>query len=85
MKNESVIVSVRKTFNGGENPKRLMRPLHYFCFILTWLLLGRLAFVSDEVSNNGRFEAERPPNFGWATFGWAIFNLCPLCIALDLV
>ena len=31
--------------------------------VLLWtpFLLGRLAFVSDGVSNNGRFEAERPP------------------------
>ena len=27
----------------------------------------------------------KAPNFGWATFGWVSCNLCPLCIALDLV
>ena len=29
--------------------------------ILPCLLLHRVAFVPDGVSNNGRFEAERPP------------------------
>ena len=42
--------------------------------ILTWPLLGRLAYVPDEVSINGRFEAERPrlrlgpPSGGRAAF-----------------
>ena len=26
----------------------------------------------------------KAPSFGWATLGWASFNLCPLSIALDL-
>ena len=34
--------------------------------------LGRLAFVSDGVSNNGRLEAERPPtSVGPPSGGWA--------------
>ena len=32
-----------------------------------------------------QIRGQKAPSFGWATFGWASCNLCPLCIALDLV
>ena len=42
---------------SSKNQRRVVKPVGNS--LAFWL--GRLAFVSDGVSNNGRFEAERPP------------------------
>ena len=34
--------------------------------------------------NQWQIEGQKGFSFGWATFGWASYNLCSLCIALDL-
>ena len=46
--------------------------------------LGRLAFVFDGVSINGRFEAERPPTSIEPPSGGRAATFVALCIALDL-
>ena len=70
---ESKRATKRKRYLSEINDKRLY---HVVTVILTWLLLDRLAFVPDEASINGRFEAERPPvSAGTPSGGWR----CPWC------
>ena len=45
----------------GPNMKKNSHLTHISLYISLAFWLGRLAFVSDGVSNNRRFEAERPP------------------------
>ena len=55
------------------------------CLYFPGLLAGLSGIRVGWGIKQWQIRGRKAPNFGWATFGWASCNLCPLCIALDFV
>ena len=80
-----IITIIYRSCNNVEKAKKKSTYISFKLSYFPGLLAGLSGIRVRWGIEQWQIRVQKAPNFSWATFGWASCNLCPLCIALDLV